>query len=66
MNKEERLYKKFDDALGNYINGNSSDFRNFVKGLSKLNMLKFIEFAQSNGTHRHAIIASIEVILEGK
>lgn len=37
MNKQ-----KFDEAVNNYYNGNLKDFRKFLKGLNKSDLLKFV------------------------
>jgi hypothetical protein len=39
---------KFNQIFDNYINGNLSDFRKSIKRLSKLNLLKCIDFVIIN------------------
>jgi hypothetical protein len=39
---------KYNQIFDNYINGNLSDFRSSIKRLSKLNLLKCIDFVIIN------------------
>lgn len=58
---------KVNEAIENYINGNYSDFRKFVKKCPKKTLLHLIEVAVGQyGQKRHAIIATMQNILEDK
>jgi len=58
---------KCEEAIENYINGNYSDFKKYVKRMRKSTMLHIIELAVGQyGVKRHAIIATMQNMLEDK
>jgi hypothetical protein len=44
---------KYNEIFDNYINGNKSDFRKQIKGLSKVNLLKCIDIAIQNYGYKY-------------
>lgn len=48
---------KFEWILSNDINGNLTDYATAVKKLTKLEMLRYIEYCQSMGMPRHNTIS---------
>lgn len=57
--------KAYENAVMNLVNGNQSDFRKWIQGTSKVNMLNAIEYAQQEGLYkRHEIINQMRIILE--
>ena len=52
------------ERVDSYINGNITEFKQFLKICSKLDLLDVIEDMQSKGIKRHNSINRIRVLLE--
>ena len=55
---------KSQEAVETWLSGNITDFREWVKRTSKLNLLKAIEYYSANYGKRHQIISYLKSILE--
>lgn len=57
--------RPYEEAIHTLHNGNYSDFKAWLKGASKVNMLNAIEYAMQEGIfQRHVIINSMRSALE--
>jgi hypothetical protein len=58
------LETKFNDIWDNYINGNLSDFKTQLQELTKINLLKFIDFIDSNYEYSGETLAIVLKYIE--
>ena len=59
------LNKKFESMLNNWINGNLSDYRKQLKGLSKIRLLDYLFYVKEySGYSIEATIIRIKSLLD--